>query len=67
MFIFVFILFIDTVVNSVSNTVEGTKNVANSAADTTKTYVDNAKGIATFNYFIFVSLLLILTSVLIVL
>lgn len=31
--------------NTVQSTVEGTKNAAESAVNTTKTYVDSAKGI----------------------
>lgn len=41
---FLIIFVIDTVANAVKNSVEESKNIANSAADTTKTVVDSAKG-----------------------
>lgn len=35
---------IDTVADTVSNSVEGTKNIADSSTETAKSYVDSAKG-----------------------
>lgn len=37
--------FVDTVSNTLQSTAQGTKNAANIASNTTKTYVDSAKGI----------------------
>lgn len=45
-------VFLDSVANTVNSTVENTKHAAQSAVDTTKTYVDSAKGILYF-YFLF--------------
>lgn len=39
------VLFIDTVASSVQNTVEASKNIAQSSVDTGKQYITSAKGI----------------------